>query len=150
MNRQKVKCQCGCNREAYANQLTEVVVDVATDQTLRQAKTKQRFRVLRQCQKPFEEELGMMTCLQLIVNQWAPKPKTLAQKLNVLATLDQWWLRIGAALKVMRLQHAIYERTRGFDYARQRALQSAILFGCPRFLQGFLSKRLLAAARRKD
>jgi hypothetical protein len=148
--KQLLKCECGCGREAYYNQMTEVVVEEAIDESLRQAKTKKRFLVTRGCKKPFEEELGMMTCLQLIVNRWSPKPKTLAQRLNVPRTFVQWWQRVGGALKIMRLQHAIYERTKGFEYARIRATQSAILFGCPRFLQGVLARRFLAAAKRKE
>lgn len=142
-------CECGCGKTAYYNQLVEVVVEQAVDKTLRQTEEKQRFLVLRACKKPFEEELGYMTLLLIIANKWAPTRKTWAQKLNVLRTFDLWVMRIGQARQVMRLQHATYERTKGFEYARKRAWRSAVMFGCPRFIQGFVARQFLRKMKRE-
>lgn len=152
MSRKLHPCECGCGKEAYWNQLTEVVVEEAIDETLRQTQTKKRFFVLRQCKVAFEEELACMTHLQIIVRFWggvALQRKTALQRLNLIRTFILWWKRIGAAVKVMKLQHAIYERTRGFEYARTRATQSAILFAAPRFSQGLLAKMFLRRAQKK-
>jgi hypothetical protein len=144
----KVACECGCGVEVFQNQLTMVKVERAVDETLRQT-TRRTFYVRRECKEAFEEELQCMALLALIVTKYPPPGRTRYWLVNAWLNpfwpwprlLRAWWRRVGASLQVMRLQHAIFVRTRGFDYARIRARQSAILFGVPRFMQGFLSKR---------
>lgn len=156
--RMKVVCDCGCGREVYHNQLVEVTVETPVDETLRQAKTKKRFWVTPACQQPYQEELAMMHALMVITMKCAPQPRTRWWLVNAWLNpfypwpriLYRWWLRVGASVRVMKLQHAIYERTKGFEYARERAMQSAILCACPRFMQGFLAKRYTIKAKRKQ
>jgi hypothetical protein len=156
--RMKVVCDCGCGREVYHNQLVQVIVETPVDETLRQAKTRQRFWVTRECEQPYKEELILMHKLMEITVHYAPRPRTRYWLINAWLNpfypwprhLRNWWRRVGGAVRVMKLQHAIYERTRGFDYARERALQSAVLCGCPRFMQGFLAKRYMLKAKKKE
>lgn len=161
----KQRCDCGCYREQYHSQLVVVTIEQAIDPSLRQTSTSQRFWVLRECKEKFEEELGMMVLLNQLVRAWPPPPKTRWWLINAWLNplypwptrLRSWWRRVGAAKKVMQLQHAIYERPNkirfgekeGFERTRQKAMQSAILFGAPRFLQGFLANRFLIRAKRK-
>lgn len=158
--RMKQLCDCGCGREVYHNQLKEIKVEEAIDETLRQSQTKARFWVTPQCVAPYTEELKLMTCLQIIVQAHPPSMQTRYWLINAWLNpfypwpriLRSWWRRVGGALRVMKLQHAIWERTKGFDYARTRAKQSAVLFGAPRFMQGFLARRYtkrLAAQNKK-
>jgi hypothetical protein len=148
--RLKRTCDCGCGRRVYQNKLVQVTVDQAIDQTLRVSKTTKRFFVTADCAEPFEEELGMMVLLEQLIRAWTPDPRSRWWLVNAWLNplypwpknIYRWWRRVGAARRVMRLQHAIYERNKGFAYARARALQSAIMFGAPRFVQGFLARRL--------
>lgn len=150
MSRHRIQCGCGCGQFAWSNQMADVEIEQATDSTRRRTRTN-RVRVIRACKKPYEEELGLVKCLQVIVMRWASVPrKTFWQKLNFLRTLDDYWMRIGAAIKVLRLNHAIYERPKGFEWARRHAMRSAILMGCPRFMQGFLAKRFRAQWERDN
>lgn len=130
--------------------MTLVEVVEAKDETLRETKVRKRWRVTPKCKKPFEGELQMLEMLKLYTIRWRPRAKTRWQKVNVIGTFFSWCKRLGAARQVMRLNHTIYERTRGFGWARRHAIKSAILFGCPRFMQGFLSRRFLLRARRKQ
>lgn len=147
--RVKRKCDCGCNQYFYANQLVQVTVDQAIDHTLRVSKTTQRFFVGRNCKEPFEEELGLMILLEQLIRAWTPEPRSRWYLINFWLNpfypwpkaLYRWWRRVGAARRLMRVQHAIWERNRGFEYARARALQSATMFGAPRFIQGYLARR---------
>lgn len=148
MSQRKVKCQCGCGREVYPNQLTEVKVEIAKDQTLRET-TNKRWIVTRGCAQAFESELELLEVLKAIVLRWRPRQKTFWQRANFLRTLDLWWMRIGAARNVMRLNHEIYVRTKGFEWARRNAIQSALLFGAPRFLQEFLAGQFIAQFKRR-
>lgn len=164
--RTRAKCQCGCERLAYQNELVEVTIERATDKTLRQSKRVQRFEVLRACKESFEEELAMMYSLQVILEHWTPPARgdywLIYFWLNPFypwpAVLWRYWLRVGAALKIMRLQHAIYERSEkikrgdkaGFQWVHDHAVRSAVLFGCPRFMQSFLARRFLIRAKRKE
>lgn len=109
-----------------------------------------RVHVARSCKDAYETELGLTKMLQVVARRWAPEPKTFWQKANVFRTLHQWWLRIGAAVEVMKNSHAINERTKGFEWARRHAIQSAVLFGCPRFMQGFLARRFLVRTKRRE
>jgi hypothetical protein len=151
-------CDCGCGRKVYTNQLVEVTIESALDMTLRRTATTRRFWVTRACKEAYEEELGMMVLLQQLAEAWTPRRRT------------RWWLvrfwfnpatpyedfyrwirRVGAAKRVMMLQHAIHERNRGFEYARARAIQSAILFAVPqwpRFFQSFLARRFTVRLKR--
>jgi hypothetical protein len=129
--------------------MVEVSIDRAIDHTLRVSKTEKRFWVARECKEPFEEELGMLYLLEQLSRAWVPEPRGRWWLINFwLNPIRPWellwryWRRVGAARRVMRLQHAIYERNKGFAYARARAIQSAVMFACPRFLQGFLARRL--------
>lgn len=89
-----------------------------------------------------------MTALQVIVNTYPPAPQLKWWLINAWLNpfypwprnLLLWWRRVGAAIKVMRLQHAIHERVHGFEFARIKATRSAILFGAPRFMQGLLAR----------
>jgi hypothetical protein len=161
-----VLCDCGCGQKVYHNQLVEVTVETPVDETLRQAKTKTRFWVTRKCKEPYEEELALMRSLMMITVHYAPKPSTRWWLVNAWLNpfypwprlLRDWWRRIGGAVKIMRIQHAIYIRPfqlrygpkEGFQRAHDRALQSAILCGCPRFMQGFLAKRYLVKAKNRE
>lgn len=149
MSRSRIACECGCGRTVYPNELTTVVIEEATDRTLRQVKVVKRFAVTRACKEPFEEELNALQCIKLLSLKWRPYPKSVWQRLNFLSTLDLWWLRIGASLKVMRLMHIAFERRKGFAYARRHALRSMILFAAPRFMQGFLAGQFLKSAQRR-
>lgn len=154
--RAKQVCDCGCGREVYHNQLVVVAIDTAIDETLRVSKTTKRFWVTRFCKVPFEEELGMMVLLEQLLRAWTPAPRSRWWLVNAWLNpfypwpqnLYRWWRRVHAARRVMRLQHAIWERNKGFEYARARAMQSAILFGTPRFLQGFLARRFMGRLKR--
>lgn len=148
--RQKVACQCGCGEFGYYNQLEEVKIEQASDHARRQTKLTKRFFVLRKCKPLFEDELRLIKALQILNYIWVPKPKTFHQKCNVALTLYNWCRRMGMARQVMRMVHAIDERTKGFDAAHDHAMRSSILFGAPRFLQGFLARRFLLRAKRKE
>jgi hypothetical protein len=164
--RMKVVCDCGCGQVAYHSQLTQVIIETPVDETLRQAKTRKRFWVLRGCREAYEEELALMRSLMMITIHFAPKPPVRWGLVNAWLNpfypwprlLHAWWRRIGGAIKVMRIQHAIYIRPyqlrygpkEGFQRAHDRALQSAILCGCPRFMQGFLAKRYMLKAKKKE
>jgi hypothetical protein len=156
--RMKQVCDCGCKREVYHNQLVEVTVDRSIDETLRQAQTTKRFWVTRACKVPFEEELRLMMLLQILVEAYPPPAQTRWWLINAWLNplypwprvLAVWWKRVGAARKVVRFQHAIHERNRGFEYAHTRAMQSGVLFACPRFMQGFMARKFLAKAKRQQ
>jgi hypothetical protein len=149
-DRMKVICDCGCGGMAYHSQMVVVEAEQAIDKSLRRTTTSKRFWVLRDCKEPFEEELAMTILLRQLATAWVPKPQKKLWLINAwLNPLYPWPLhlfnfirRVNAARKVMRLQHAVWERTRGFEYARTRAMNSALLFGAPRFMQGFLARRL--------
>lgn len=161
----KVACDCQCGRMAYHSQLVEVAIEQAIDISLRQAKTTKRFWVLRDCKEAFEEELGLMVLLNQLVRAYPPAAQTRWWLVNAWLNpfypwpwlLRSWWRRVGAARKIMQIQHGIYVRPKqillgpraGFEWAHRHAMQSAILFGCPRFLQGFLAKRFLIRAKRR-
>lgn len=145
-----VQCGCGCGKQFHTSQLTTVEICQALDA---EGKRTQLTRVIvgRACKEPYEIEMGLLKMLQVVSRRWAPKPKTFWQRVNVFGTFHQWIQRIGAAVEVMKTVHAINERNKGFEWAKRHAVQSAVLFGCPRFMQGFLSRRfLLRAKRRKD
>lgn len=144
----KVLCDCGCGQEGWHNQMTKVEVEQAVDQSLRTTGTIKTFWVLFGCRKDFERELGMKFVLQGLVNAWAPKRKTLLQRLNFPLTFCNWCTRIVVAKKVMQLQHEIHERNYGFEYAKTRATNSAVLFAAPRFLQGFLARRFVGRLKK--
>lgn len=145
MSGKKLVCECNCGRSAYFNKMVEVVVERAIDHTLRQTQTAKRFLVLKQCKEPFEEELAMKFMLQQIAQAWQRKlplsPWRWVNPFHPMLLFVNWIRRINAARRVMRLQHAIFERTLGFSYARKRAVNSAVLFGAPRWMQGFLARR---------
>ncbi len=124
--------------------MTEVVIEEAIDRSMRQTVTSKRFLVLPKCRDDFESELGMKLILQKLVVAWAPKQKTVAQKLNVPLTFYNWCRRIVVARRVIQLQHNIHERIYGFEYAHVRAINSGVLFAAPRFMQGFLARRFTA------
>ena len=128
----QIVCQCGCGEKAYHNQMTLVTVEVAEDESLRQTKRKS-FLVIRSHKEGFEEELGMMTQLAQLVRAYANQP---------------FWSRIWRVRTVIRLQHAIHERVRGFSEARQRALASGILFAVPKWLQPFVFRHFDRKAKR--
>ncbi len=134
-SREKVVCQCGCDTPAYWSELTEIRVEQATDESARQTHLVKRFWVLRECKAPFEEELALMRNLTLILHVYAKK---------------SFWKRLTRVRQVTRCQHAIYERTHGFKFAHDHAMRSALLFACPRFLQGFLARRFLLKTKRKQ
>lgn len=151
-------CECGCGGEGFFNQMVEVKKERAVDETLLKRVTERTFLVLSRCREPFEEELALMELLQQLVVAMAPRGRrwSLLRYWFVPSApyvdLHDYCLRFGRAVQVMRLQHGIYERTRGYEYARRRALRSGILFASPRFLQGFISKRFtkaLAAEEKK-
>jgi hypothetical protein len=153
--REQRRCDCGCGRVVYINQLVRVTVDEALDHTLRATKTKSRFWVTRQCKEPFQEELGLMVLLEQLVSAWTPRPRSRWWLVDFWMNpsrpwtdLYRWWRRIGASRRVLRIQHCIWERNKGFAYARARAMQSAILFASPRFLQGFLARRFTRRLKR--
>lgn len=146
--RMKQQCDCGCGGADYHNRLATVEAEEAIDGNIRQTRTAKRFWVLRECREPFERELGLMIMLEKLVRAWAPKPKTFLQRLNVPRTFYWWCRRVAVARQVMRIQHAIHERTRGFEYAKVRALSSALLFGAPRFMQGLLAWLFIRRLRR--
>lgn len=159
MSRERTKqlCQCGCGVSEWPHKLVQVSIEQAVDISLRQTTTSRRFWVRKQCETAWTEELGMMVLLEQLIRAYPPPARSrwwlIYFWLNPFypwpRVLRSWWCRVGAARKVLRLTHAIYERTKGFDYARDRAMRSAVLFGCPRFLQGFLAKRFLIRAKRR-
>lgn len=148
--RAKRLCECGCNQWFHHSKLVAVSIEQATDISLRETKTAKRFFVGRPCEEAFTEELGLLVLLDQLLRAWAPHPKTWVERLNVFRTMWTYWRRIGAARRVLRMTHVIYERTKGFEYAHDRAMRSAILFGCPRFMQGCLARRFLIRAKRKQ
>jgi hypothetical protein len=147
--RMKVACDCGCGRKAYHNQMVIVEAEQAVDREMRKAGMTKRFWVLRECREAFEEELALTVMLQKLVTVWAPPARGRWALVNAWLNpfypwprlLYNWIRRVNAARNVMRMQQAVWERTRGFDYAKVHATNSAILFGAPRFMQGFLAKR---------
>lgn len=153
----QVKCDCGCGRMAYHSQLTMVTREHPVDDSLRQTATSRRFWVTRQCKKPFEEELVMMEGLNNLVKLYPPPARTRYWLINAWLNpfypwprlFRSWCRRVKQARKVMQLQHAIFERPKGFEYAHDRALKSALLFGCPGFMQNWLMKRFIAQAEKE-
>lgn len=151
-------CDCGCGRKVYQSQLVQVSIETALDMTLRQTTTSRRFWVTRACKEAYEEELGMMVLLQQLAEAWTPRRRTrwwlVRFWLNPVTPYEdfyRWIRRVGAAKRVMLLQHAIHERNRGFEYARARAIQSAIMFAVPqwpRWFQGFIARRFMLRLRR--
>lgn len=132
--RKQVNCECGCKTPSYFNQLEEVTVEAATDETLRDTKVVKRFFVRHECAEPFRDELALMQLLHLLVTQ---------------ATRDPWWRRIARARKVAQFQFAIHERTRGVEYASRKSKQSAILFAAPKWMQGVIARRFLAREQKR-
>jgi hypothetical protein len=148
MGRMQIPCDCGCGKEVFNNQLVEVKIEQAIDRSLRKTVTSKRFWVTRECKEPFEQELAMKLLLQQLVEAWTPPARTRYYLINFWLNparpplvLRNWIRRMIAARKVMRLQHEIHERLHGFEYAKVRATNSSILFGAPRFMQGFLARR---------
>lgn len=134
-SREQQVCGCGCGQLGYWSHMTEVKVEQATDESGRQTQLVKRFHVLYACRAPFEEELALMRHLALILQCYASK---------------SFWRRLPRIRQVTRCQHAIYARTHGFRWAHDHALRSALLFACPRFMQGFLARRFLIRAKRKE
>lgn len=137
----KMVCMCGCGGKAYHSQMVTVEVEQAIDHDIRKTGTTKRFWVLPKCRKPFEEELALTIILQKLVKAWAPKPLKWWQVTHWPLCLANWIRRIAMARRVMRLQYGIWARTKGFEYARMHATNSALLFGAPRFMQGWLARR---------
>lgn len=123
--RRKVPCGCQCGREDYFNRLETLEIEQALDEAGRRTRVK-RFYVLPEHKEAFEAELGLMQLLQITIRRWARKP---------------WYLRIAVTRRVMRLQHGIFERNKGFDFARRHAIRSAVLFAAPAPIAAFLHKR---------
>jgi hypothetical protein len=160
-DRMKVVCDCGCGGKAYHSQMVTIETEQAIDKDLRKTGTTKRFWVLPKCREPFERELALTVMVQTMSKAWAPPPVTRWWLLNAWFNplypwpkhLINWIRRLNAARQVMKMQHAIWERTRGFEYAKVHATNSAILFGAPRFMQGFLARRFtkrLRAAKEKS
>ena len=155
-DRLKVVCDCGCQGTAYHNQMVQVEAEEAVDKDLRKTGTTRRFWVLRECREAFEHELALTIMVRKLAQVWAPPPVKRWWLLNAwLNPLYPWpwifynWIRrINAARQILRMQHAIWERTRGFEYAKVHAINSAVLFGAPRFMQGFLARRFTARLRK--
>lgn len=160
----EVPCACGCGRLAFHSQLKQVTIEQATDITLRQTKTSKRFWVHRLCEEPFTEELGLMVLLEQLVRAYLPTPRSRWWLANFWLNpsrpyqlLRSWWRRVGAARKVMQIQHGIYVRPKkillgekaGFEWTKRHATQSAILFGCPRFLQNWLNLQMVRRANKR-
>lgn len=133
----QVECQCGCGQFDWHNKMVVVEAEEAVDHDIRKTGTVRKFWVLSQCREDFEHELALTIMLQKLIRVWYDKP---------------FWKRIFVAHNVLKMQHKIWERTRGFEYARTHATNSAILFAAPRFIQGFLARRFgkrLARAEEK-
>lgn len=143
---------------AYMSKMTEVLIEEPTDASMRQTKIIRRFRVIKECARPFEEELGMQQFLKVITIRWRPRQKTPLQRLNLIRTAWRYARRVNDARRVMRLTHAIHERGRmiamgerdGFKWSKDHSIRTAVLFGAPVFLQGFLNRRFLLRARRRQ
>lgn len=158
MSRRRIKCQCGCGQTAYSNSMSEVKIEEPTDATMRQTRIIRRFKVLNECKAAFEEELGMQQLLRVIAIRWRPRPTTRLQRVNLFRTAWRYARRLKDAHRVMRLSHAIHERGRiiamgkeaGFKWTRDHAIRTAALFGAPVFLQGFLNRRFLLRAKRRQ
>jgi hypothetical protein len=137
-----VLCECGCGKEVYFNKLTLLEVEEAKDETRREVKQR-RFFVTAECKEPFEQELVLEQLVQALVKAWvrAPASRGFLERLFFPWTFYVWIRRLFVAKKVMQMQHAIWERRKGFDYARKRAVRSAVLFGAPSVLRGWLFKR---------
>jgi hypothetical protein len=138
-----------------------VEIEQAIDNDLRKTGTKKMFWVLPKCRKQFEIELALTILVQKTAQAWAPPARGKWWLVNAWLNpyypwprlLYNWIRRISVARQIMRMQHAIWERTRGFEYAKIHATNSAILFGAPRFMQGFLARRMmqrLKAAKEKS
>lgn len=140
--RKQYLCECGCGQFAYFNQLDMVRINEAVDESLRTTKVRATFYVRHACKKAFLDELALQTLLKLLLDKHAQGQfaKPWLYRLNVWNTFRRWRWRIRDSVKVLRLTHAIYERNKGFDYARRRAIRSAVLFAAPRFMAGWLIK----------
>lgn len=160
----EVACACGCGRKAFHSQLVEVTIEHAVDASLRQTKKGSGFWVTMACREPFEQELGLMILLKQLVQAYTPKPRSRWYLVNFWLNpirpyqlLRSWWRRVGAACRVMQIQHGIWERPKqmllgrekGFEWTRRHALQSAILFGAPRFLQNWLNLQMVRRAEKR-
>lgn len=142
MSRKKpMLCECGCGRSGFLNQMSTVKVMRATDETLLHKVLDKQFLVLHDCKKPFEEELAIEQLMILRFVAHAPKGKTLLQNLNLVATFRAWVGRLKEAGQILRMQHARWERTKGFEYARQRAIHSAWIFAMPRIAVPYFARR---------
>lgn len=139
---QRVECECGCGKFAYHSQLAQIEVEHADDKNRRKSGRRRIYWVTKACQKPFEEELGLQKVLTDLVLAWRPTPRTKWRFWLWPIVFNNWLRRLGVARRVMQLTHEIYERPRGFEYARVHATNSAVMFGAPHFLQGFLARRM--------
>lgn len=139
------KCECGCERSDYYNRMVDVEIEEATDKTLRKTKVKY-FRVLKECKKPFEEELGIQILFKIAIRAGMKMPMR---------------QRVWRARQILRMQHAIhirknqiiYGQEEGFRMTRAKAMSSAILFAVPKILVGTLfrhfSRKEARAAKRR-
>lgn len=158
MSRRRLRCECGCKQMVYSNHLTEVTIEEHKDDTMRETVVVKRFRVTKECERPFTQELELQQFLKILAIRWRPKPKTLLQRINLVRTAWRYARRVKDAHKVMRLTHGIHERSRmlamgkeaGFKWTKDHSIRTAVLFGAPVFMQGFLHRRFLLRAVRRQ
>lgn len=157
-------CECGCGRMAFHSNLKAVTIEQATDISLRETRTAKRFWVHRECEEAYTQELGLMVLMEQLVRAYLPERRSRWWLVRFwfdpsrpYQILYHWWRRVGAARKVMQLQHGIFIRPKqillgqeaGFVWVKRHALHSALLFGCPRFAQEFLNRRLIRGANKR-
>jgi hypothetical protein len=157
----KMKCEGGCEGVFYYNQLRDVEIEEApnipspaeVDKILdqvrqlanerplgweRQARKlrekiepqgtriRRRFRVCAECEEPFTAELAM---------------RKLANDLVIAFIRAPLWKKLSQVKRLMRLQHGMNERLKGFKGARRIAVRSAIRFVSPVWAAVFFERR---------
>jgi hypothetical protein len=107
------------------NQMKEVVLEHAIDESLRRTSVGRRFLVLPQCEKAFIEELQASKVLQDIVYRYK-------------RSKSGFFRRLMRVRNVIRLQYVINVRTKGIERTKKLSLRSGILFVASHRVAGWL------------
>lgn len=120
--KQLVVCDCGCGAEVARGHLRIIRIGKQEGHIVRAVKT---YFVSPECEETFKMELELT---------------------NKLAAFTQanagtgLFGRILRARDLMKMQHAIHVRRRGFDEAKKIATRSALVFATPHWVGKLLAK----------
>ena len=115
-------CDCGCGQSSWLNSMRTIEVEVALDESLRRTAVGKRFLVLPGCYDAFIDELRAMKLLNDITRRYMNSP---------------WWVRLPKFTRILKLQHLVNDRNKGFESTRRRAIRSAIMFSSPQRVAGW-------------